>query len=48
MLLKKVFQYGKIKGKFCARKSKEIASLTKIHSTLNVPNALQGGPSNYL
>ena len=35
--VKKVFYYGKIKGNFCARKSKEIASLMKMRSTLNVP-----------
>ena len=34
---KKVFEYGKIKGKFCARRSKEIASLMKMRSTLKDP-----------
>ena len=38
MLFKKeVFQYEKIKGNFCARKSKEITLLMKIRSTLKVP-----------
>ena len=37
MLFKKVFKYRKIKGNFCARKSKEIASLMKMHSTLKDP-----------
>ena len=37
MLFKNVFEYGKIKGNFCARKSKEIALLTKMRSILKVP-----------
>ena len=37
MLFKKVFLYGKIKGKFCARKSKKVAWLMKMCSTLKVP-----------
>ena len=37
MLIKKVFQYGKIKENFSAPKSKEIASLMKMRSTLKVP-----------
>ena len=40
MLFKKVFLYGKIKGKFCARKSKKIASLMKMRSTLKVPKSI--------
>ena len=37
MLFKKVFYYGKIKGNFCAQKSKEIASLMNMCSTLKIP-----------
>ena len=40
MQFKKVFLYGKIKGKFCAQKSKEIALLMKMHSTLKVPEGI--------
>ena len=43
MLFKKVFYYGKIKGNFCARKSKEIASLMKVRSTLKVPWCITKG-----
>ena len=49
MLFKNVFLYGKIKGNFCARKSKEIASLMK--NVLNSERSLmhyKGRPSNYL
>ena len=38
--LKKGFLYGKTKGNFCARKSKENASLMKMRSTLNIVFAL--------
>ena len=37
MLFKQVSLYGKIKGNFCARTSKEIASVVKMHSTLKIP-----------
>ena len=37
MPFKQVFLYGKIKGNFCARKSKEIAWFMKMRSTLDVP-----------
>ena len=37
MLFKKVFYYGKIKGNLCVRKSKEIALLMKMRSSLKVP-----------
>ena len=43
MLFKKVFYKGKIKGNFCARKSKEIASLMKMLSTLKVPQCVTKG-----
>ena len=43
MLFKKVFAYGKIKGNFCARKSKEIALLMKMRSTLTVPQCITKG-----
>ena len=40
VVFKKMFYYGKIKGNFCARKSKEIASWMKIRSNkfLRVPS----------
>ena len=49
MLFKKVFYFGKIKGKFYARKSKEIASLIKnvLHSEDFFMHN-KGRPSNYL
>ena len=43
MLFKKVFYQGKVKGNFCARKSKEIASLMKMRSNLNVPKCITKG-----
>ena len=39
----KVFYYEKIKGKFCAQKSKEIASLVKMRSTLKIPLCITKG-----
>ena len=44
MLFKNVFYYRKIKGKFCAQKSKEIALLMKKHSLMHY----EGRPRNYL
>ena len=43
MLFKKVFKYRKIKGNFCARKSKKIASLIKMRSTLKIPKCITTG-----
>ena len=39
----KVFSYGKIKGKFCAQRSKEIASLKKMRFTPKVPKCITKG-----
>ena len=36
MLFKKCFEYGKIKGNFCARKSKEIALSLVASTSLNL------------
>ena len=35
-VFKKVFEYGNIKGTYCAQKSKEIALLIKMCSTLEI------------
>ena len=49
MLFKKVFEYGKIKGKFCARKSKKNSIVNE--NALNSEDSLKYNkvrPSNYL
>ena len=43
MLFEKLLSYEKIKGNFCARKSKEIASLIKMRLTLKVPLCISKG-----
>ena len=48
MLFKKVFEYGKIKGKFCARKSKKNSIVNE--NALNSEDSLKYNkvrPSNY-
>ena len=49
MLFKKVFEYGKIKGKFCVRKSKKNSIVNE--NALNSEDSLKYNkvrPSNYL
>ena len=43
MLFKKDFNAEKSKGIFCVQKSKEIALLIKMRSTLKVPNCITKG-----